>query len=136
MVEKNSINLKEVTQFSKISQKWWSTTGPFKALHHMNFLRLSYIKNNTIKHFKKKLNYINSNQPLRGLKFLDIGCGGGIITEPICRMGAQVTAIDPSINSIKIAKEHSNSQSLNIDYICCSAEQLVQKQNEEKLYLP
>ena len=86
----STINKKEIEKFSKIANEWWDIEGKFKPLHKFNPLRIKYIKDKVIDHFK-----INSkSQPLKNLELLDIGCGGGLLSEPMCRLGAKVTAID------------------------------------------
>ena len=116
----NSINSKEIEKFSKIAEEWWDPNGKFKPLHKFNPIRISYIKENIIKTFK-----INQKKtPLKNLKILDIGCGGGLLSEPMCRLGADVTAIDASKKNISIAKLHSKKNNLKIKYICSSPEKL------------
>jgi 2-polyprenyl-6-hydroxyphenyl methylase/3-demethylubiquinone-9 3-methyltransferase len=116
----NSINSKEIEKFSKIAEEWWDPNGKFKPLHKFNPIRISYIKENIIKTFK-----INQKKtPLKNLKILDIGCGGGLLSEPMCRLGADVTAIDASKKNISVAKLHSKKNNLKIKYICSSPEKL------------
>ena len=116
----NSINSKEIEKFSKIAKEWWDPNGKFKPLHKFNPIRISYIKENIIKTFK-----INEKKsPLRKIKILDIGCGGGLLSEPMCRLGANVTGIDASEKNISVAKIHSKKNNLKIKYICASPEKL------------
>ena len=116
----NSVNSKEIEKFSKIAEEWWDPNGKFKPLHKFNPIRISYIKENIIKTFK-----INQKKtPLKNLKILDIGCGGGLLSEPMCRLGANVTAIDASKKNISVAKLHSKKNNLKIKYICSSPEKL------------
>ena len=116
----NSINKKEIEKFSKIAEEWWNPEGKFKPLHKFNPIRISYIKENIIETFK-----INQNKtPLKNIKVLDIGCGGGLLAEPMCRLGAEVTAIDASEKNINVAKLHSKKNDLKINYICTSPEKL------------
>tara|TARA_Y100000768_G_scaffold300312_1_gene234076 strand:- start:246 stop:974 length:729 start_codon:yes stop_codon:yes gene_type:complete len=120
-----TINKEEIDKFSKIAEEWWDPEGKFKPLHIFNPLRIKYIKDSIIKHFKiKKKKY-----PLSGLKILDIGCGGGLITEPMSRLGANITGIDASEKNIKIAKAHLKKNKLKINYKCASPENLNQKEN-------
>ena len=119
-MKNNTINKKEIEKFSKISSEWWDPNGKFKPLHNFNPIRIKYIKDNSINHF----NINNKMHPLKNLKILDIGCGGGLLSEPMSKLGAKVTGIDASINNIKIAKHHSDKQKLKIDYICASPENL------------
>ena len=117
-MKNNTINKKEIEKFSKIAEEWWNPEGKFKPLHKFNPIRISYIKENIIKTFK-----LNSNKtPLKNIKILDIGCGGGLLSEPMCRLGAKVTGIDASDKNIKVAKLHSKKSNLQIDYFCSSPE--------------
>ena len=115
-----SVNKKEIEKFSKIAAEWWNPEGKFKPLHKFNPIRIKYIKENIINNFKLK----NKIEPLSGINILDIGCGGGLLSEPMSRMGAKVTGIDASDNNIKIAKLHSQKNKLKINYICTSPEKL------------
>ena len=121
----NTINKKEIEKFSKIANEWWDIEGKFKPLHKFNPLRIKYIKDSIIKHFKIK----KKKLPLSGLKILDIGCGGGLIAEPMSRLGANITGIDASEKNIKIAKAHLKKNKLKINYKCVSPENLNQKEN-------
>ena len=115
-----SINKKEIEKFSKIADEWWNPEGKFKPLHKFNPIRIKYIKENIISNFKLK----NQRKPLSGINILDIGCGGGLLSEPMARMGANVTGIDASDKNIKIAKLHSKKNKLKINYLCSSPEKL------------
>ena len=116
----NSINKKEIEKFSRIAEEWWNPNGKFKPLHKFNPIRIEYIKDNIIKTLK--LN--NKYKPLEKISILDIGCGGGLLSEPMCRMGAKVTGIDASIQNINVAKIHSKNNNLKIEYVCASPEKL------------
>ena len=115
-----SVNKKEIDKFSKIADEWWDPEGKFKPLHKFNPTRIKYIKENIINNFKLK----NKLRPLSGINILDIGCGGGLLSEPMSRMGANVTGIDASDKNIKIAKLHSKKNKLKINYLCSSPEKL------------
>ena len=115
-----SINKKEIDKFSKMANEWWDPEGKFKPLHKFNPIRIKYIKENIINNFKLK----NKFRPLSGINILDIGCGGGLLSEPMSRMGANVTGIDASDKNIKIAKLHSKKNKLKINYLCSSPENL------------
>jgi len=119
-MESNTINKLEIAKFSKIAAEWWSPNGKFKPLHKFNPIRIKYLKENIIEHFKLK----QTNSPLKGLNILDIGCGGGLLSEPITRLGAKVTAIDASKKNIQIAKFHAKKNNLKINYLCSSPEKL------------
>ena len=120
-----SVNKKEIDKFSKMANEWWDPEGKFKPLHKFNPTRIKYIKENIIDNFKLK----NKFKPLSGINILDIGCGGGLLSEPMSRMGANVTCIDASDKNIKIAKLHSKKNKLKINYLCSSPEKL---KNEKK----
>ena len=116
----STINKKEIQKFSKIANEWWDPEGKFKPLHKFNPIRIKYIKNNIIQNFKIK----SKNAPLKSLNILDIGCGGGLLSEPMCRLGGNVTAIDASKKNIDVAKFHSKENKLKIEYLCASPEKL------------
>ena len=115
-----SVNKKEIEKFSKMATEWWDPKGKFKPLHKLNPIRIKYIKENIINNFKLK----NKTKPLEKINILDIGCGGGLLSEPMQRLGANVTAIDASFTNIKIAKLHAKKNKLNINYLCSSPEEL------------
>ena len=117
-MKSNTINKKEIDKFSKIAEEWWNPEGKFKPLHKFNPIRISYIKNHIINTLK--LN--NDKEPLKNVKILDIGCGGGLLSEPMNRLGAEVVGIDASDKNINIAKLHAKKNGLNIKYICASPE--------------
>ena len=119
-MKSNTINKLEIAKFSKIASEWWSPNGKFKPLHKFNPIRIKYLKENIIEHFKLK----QTNSPLKGLNILDIGCGGGLLSEPITRLGAKVTAIDASKKNIQVAKFHAKKNNLKINYLCSSPEKL------------
>ncbi|RPG97251.1 MAG: bifunctional 2-polyprenyl-6-hydroxyphenol methylase/3-demethylubiquinol 3-O-methyltransferase UbiG [Candidatus Pelagibacter sp. TMED165] len=116
----SSINSKEIEKFSKIAQEWWDPDGKFKPLHKFNPTRILYIKENIIKSF----NLDQKRTPLKNIKILDIGCGGGLLSEPMSRLGAEVTGIDASKKNISVAKLHAKKNNLNINYVCSSPEKL------------
>jgi len=117
-MKNNTLDKKEIEKFSKIAEEWWNPTGKFKPLHKFNPIRIKYIKENLIKDF----NLINKKKPLNGLNILDIGCGGGLLSEPMARLGAKVTGIDPLKKNIDIAKHHLKKSKLNIKYYNFSPE--------------
>ncbi len=116
----NTINKKEIEKFSKIAEEWWDPEGKFKPLHKFNPTRISYIKNNIINTLNLKI----TKKPLNKVKILDIGCGGGLLSEPMSRLGADVVGIDASKKNIKIARLHAKKNNLDIKYVCASPENL------------
>ena len=116
----NSVNKKEIEKFSKMAAEWWDPTGKFKPLHKFNPIRIRYIKENIINSFKLK----SKKKPLDNINILDIGCGGGLLSEPMRRLGANVTGIDASSKNINIAKLHAKKNKLKINYLCSSPEKL------------
>ena len=115
-----SVNKKEIEKFSKMAEEWWDPNGKFKPLHKFNPIRIRYIKDNIIDHF----NLNNKNKPLNKINILDIGCGGGLLSEPMSRLGADVVGIDASEKNIKIAKMHAVKNNLKIEYKTTSPEKL------------
>ena len=119
-MKNSTINKKEIEKFSRISEEWWNPEGKFKPLHKFNPIRISYIRDNII----NSLNLKNKKNPLEKVKILDIGCGGGLLSEPMHRLGADVVGIDASDKNIKVAKLHAKKNNLKISYICASPENL------------
>ncbi len=119
-----TINKKEIDKFSKLASEWWNPNGKFKPLHKFNPVRLKYIKESVIEKFRKK----KIGQSLNNIKILDIGCGGGLLCEPLSRLGAKVVGIDASEKNIKIAKTHARQNNLKIDYFCASPENFNHKE--------
>jgi len=119
----NTINNKEIEKFSKIAEEWWDPRGKFKPLHKFNPIRISYIKDNIVNSFNLK----NTKKPLEDIKILDIGCGGGLLSEPMSRLGAEVYGIDASEKNINVAKLHAKKNDLKINYFCSSPENFKMK---------
>ena len=120
-----TINKEEIQKFSSLAEEWWDVKGKFKPLHMFNPIRIEYITQMIKKYFKISDKKIN---PFNELKILDIGCGGGLISEPMARLGANVTGIDASEKNIKIAQIHSEENNLKINYINSSPERLKEKE--------
>ena len=112
-----TVNKKEIDKFSKLAKEWWDPNGKFKPLHKFNPVRLDYIKKSILKKLKKR-----DDTYLKNVKILDIGCGGGLLCEPLTRLGAQVVGIDASNKNIKIAKIHAKKSDLKINYYCTTPE--------------
>ncbi len=121
-----TINQEEIQKFSKIADEWWDANGKFKPLHRFNPIRIKYIIDKCTNHFNLKN---NNDKRLYGLKFLDIGCGGGLVSEPLCRLGGNVTGIDASSKNIEVAKIHARTNKLKIKYLNTSPEK---KQIQDK----
>lgn len=123
--EGSSVDADEIERFSRIAEEWWNPHGKFAPLHSMNPVRIEYIRDTILKHFQTSTT--NNQQPLKGISLLDIGCGGGLIAEPMARLGAKVTAIDASEKNIKVAGLHAEKMGIEIDYLCTTAEDLAAK---------
>ena len=117
----STINKEEIQKFSKLADEWWDVNGKFKPLHMFNPIRIEYITDKIKKHFNININKTNF---LDGINILDIGCGGGLISEPMARLGGKVTGIDASEKNIKVAKIHAKKKKLKINYLNRSPEQL------------
>ncbi len=119
----NTINKEEIEKFTAMAEEWWDPNGKFKPLHKFNPVRIEYLKNSIVKAF----NISNKRKPFSNLEILDIGCGGGLLTEPMYRLGGKLTGIDASKRNINIAKIHAKQNKLKIKYICSSPENLKTK---------
>ena len=117
-----TINKEEIQKFSKLADEWWDAKGKFKPLHMFNPIRIEYITEKIKSHFN--LSDELSNNFLQGKKILDIGCGGGLIREPLARLGGSITGIDASKKNIEVAKLHAKKSNLKINYQDKSPEQL------------
>ena len=120
-----TVNKKEINKFSKLAKEWWDPNSKFKPLHKFNPVRLNYIKNSILKYIVKNKSPDNS---LKSIRILDIGCGGGLLCEPLSKLGAKVVGIDASEKNIKIAKMHAKENNLKIEYYCASPENYVHKE--------
>jgi 2-polyprenyl-6-hydroxyphenyl methylase / 3-demethylubiquinone-9 3-methyltransferase len=116
-----TIDQEEVARFSRIAGQWWDTRGPMAALHKLNPVRLAYIRDRAAAHFDRDPARLGS---LAGLRILDIGCGGGVLSEPLARLGAAVVGADPAENNIAAARHHAERAGLSIDYRATTAEAL------------
>lgn len=117
-----TIDPAELEKFSALAAEWWNPKGPFGALHRMNPVRIQYVRDLAAGHFGAK-----RAKPLTGLRVLDLGCGGGLASVPLARMGATVTAVDASKEAIGAARAYAEQTGLAIDYRCSTAEALVEK---------
>ena len=116
----STISKTEIKKFDKLAAEWWNPEGSFKPLHKFNPIRIKYIKESIIRHFKIK----SKNIPLKNINILDVGCGGGLISVPMKKLGANVVGIDASLKNINVAKIYSKKKNLKIKYICSSPEKL------------
>jgi 2-polyprenyl-6-hydroxyphenyl methylase/3-demethylubiquinone-9 3-methyltransferase len=118
-----TVDQDEVARFSRLAGEWWDPRGPMAALHKFNPVRLAYIRDRSAEHFGRDARSLDS---LAGLRLLDIGCGGGILCEPLARLGASVLGADPAANNIAVARAHAARAGLAIDYRDTTAEALAQ----------
>jgi 2-polyprenyl-6-hydroxyphenyl methylase/3-demethylubiquinone-9 3-methyltransferase len=116
-----TINEAEIAKFTAMAEEWWNPNGKFKPLHKFNPVRLQYIRQHVLEHFGRD----GSNmRPFEGLRILDVGCGGGLLCEPLARLGADVTGIDAAERNIAIAQIHAEQSGLEIDYRATTSEAL------------
>ena len=127
----STINKTEINKFDRLAAEWWNPEGSFKPLHKFNPIRIKYIKDNIIQHFNIK----SKKMPLKNISILDIGCGGGLISVPMKRLGAHVVGIDASLKNINVAKIFSKEKNLEIKYICSSPEKLKIKKKFDVLLM-
>ena len=116
-----TIDQSEVDRFSAMAAEWWDPSGKFRPLHKFNPVRLQYIKEQICEHFDRD---VSDREALKGLRILDIGCGGGLLSEPMARMGANVTGADASEVNIEVAKIHAKQSGLKINYRAVTSEEL------------
>src|SRR5262249_23703129 len=117
----SSVDPAEIAKFSKLSEEWWDPSGQMARLQKLNPLRLPYIRDAACRKFERNLKSLNC---LSGLRILDIGCGAGLLCEPLTRLGAQLIGIDPSASNIAAAKLHADKGHLSIDYRCTTIEEM------------
>ncbi len=113
----------EVDRFARMAADWWDPKGQFRPLHELGPARMLYLRDEIMRHFQRT----SLDQPLAGLSVMDIGCGGGLVAEPLARMGATVTGIDPGTDTIAAARAHAEPQGLNIDYQVARIEEIAEK---------
>jgi 2-polyprenyl-6-hydroxyphenyl methylase / 3-demethylubiquinone-9 3-methyltransferase len=111
----------EVERFERLANEWWDANGKLRPLHNQGPARLGFIRDALVRHFERPSKEL---KPMRDLSILDVGCGGGLVSEPLARLGAKVTGIDPTIDSIAVARRHAQGQGLDIDYRTASVEEL------------
>ena len=113
-----TVSPEEIAKFAAMADEWWDPSGKFKPLHKFNPVRLGYVRDKAIAHFGKDGTV---RRPLEGLKILDIGCGGGLLSEPLARLGATMVGIDAGEKNIGIASHHAEQSGLEIDYRATTA---------------
>ncbi|ACK50511.1 ubiquinone biosynthesis O-methyltransferase [Methylocella silvestris BL2] len=122
----SSVDPEDVARFDRIGEDWWSADGPMAALHKLNPVRVAYLRDLMSRHFRveglPRDRY--APRPLEGLRILDAGCGAGLLAEPLARLGARVTAIDPAPRNIEVARRHAEKSGLSIDYRMTTIEAL------------
>jgi 2-polyprenyl-6-hydroxyphenyl methylase/3-demethylubiquinone-9 3-methyltransferase len=121
MARSSTVDAAEVERFARHAQDWWDARGPMAALHKFNPTRIAYIRDNAAEHFDRDPKKLDC---LKGLRVLDIGCGGGLLSEPLARLGAQVTGADPAEKNIAVAKLHAEQSGVAVDYRATTAEAL------------
>jgi len=122
--ESPSVDAAEIARFSALAEEWWDPLGQFRPLHRLNPLRLAYVRDRAAAHFGRDP---KAGRPLAGLSLLDIGCGGGLLCEPLARLGARVVGIDASERNIAIARAHAAQGGLALDYRAATAEALARE---------
>ena len=131
-VKTSSVDEREVEQFARHAADWWNPRGPMAALHKFNPLRLGYIRDQAAERFKRDTKMLDC---LKGLRILDIGCGGGILSEPLARLGAEVVGADPAKENIAAARAHAEETGVEVDYRATTAEELAEKKEKFDMVL-
>lgn len=123
---RSTVDPRDIARFERLGDEWWDADGPMRMLHRFNPVRIAYLRDLLARHFlvEGKRRDVRKGRPLADLTLLDIGCGGGILSEPLARLGAHVTGIDPGAGNIEIARRHAERQHLAIDYRATTAESL------------
>lgn len=117
-----SVDPAEVARFDALGRSWWDESGPMRVLHRFNPVRLGYIRDTACRHFGRDP---NAPAPLTGLSLVDVGCGGGLLSEPLARLGADVTGLDPAPNNVAVAQAHAEAEGVPVDYRARTIEDLV-----------
>jgi len=132
MSQPSTLDPKEFAYYDKLAKEWWDESGKFWPLHRLNRVREAYLKQQICNHFDRDATI---SKPLQGLSVIDIGCGGGILSESMAKLGATVTGIDVVPKSLQVARQHSQNQQLKVNYIDCSAEEMVQSEQQYDVVL-
>lgn len=120
----STIDSGEVDKFDRLAEEWWNPNGKFKPLHKFNPVRLNYLRQTLVRHFDRDT---KAETPLAGLRILDIGCGGGLLSEPLARMGADVVGADAAPTNVEVAKRHAEQSGVAVDYRATTAEALAEE---------
>jgi 2-polyprenyl-6-hydroxyphenyl methylase/3-demethylubiquinone-9 3-methyltransferase len=123
----STVDATDVAKFARLGETWWDESGPMAQLHRLNPVRLRFLRDHMIAHFPHQdatLREAREGFPLTGLHVLDIGCGGGILSEPLARLGASVTGVDPAAENIAVARTHAEEGGIAVDYRATTAEAL------------
>jgi 2-polyprenyl-6-hydroxyphenyl methylase/3-demethylubiquinone-9 3-methyltransferase len=126
-----TVDSTEIAKFTAMAEAWWDPHGDFKPLHQLNPTRIGFIRDVAMRHFGRE----PGDTPLDGLTLCEIGCGGGLLTEPMRRLGAEVTGVDPSARNIAIARSHAEAGGLKITYLQCAAEDMVERRESFDIVL-
>ncbi|ACB95633.1 bifunctional 2-polyprenyl-6-hydroxyphenol methylase/3-demethylubiquinol 3-O-methyltransferase UbiG [Beijerinckia indica] len=123
---RTTVDAEDVARFDRVGGAWWDPQGPMAALHAFNPVRIAYLRDLLCRHFPQDGQFRDRHaaHPLQGLRLLDIGCGAGLLSEPLARLGASMTAIDPAPHNIEVARAHAETSGLAIDYRCMRVEDL------------
>jgi len=132
MASASSVDEREVEQFARLGTRWWDPQGPMAVLHKFNPVRLAYIRDRAAERFGRDAKKLDC---LKGLRILDIGCGGGILSEPLARLGAEVVGADPATENIKVARAHARQVDVTVDYRATTAEHLAAQKERFDLVL-
>ncbi|MBV8791028.1 MAG: bifunctional 2-polyprenyl-6-hydroxyphenol methylase/3-demethylubiquinol 3-O-methyltransferase UbiG [Pseudolabrys sp.] len=127
-----SVDAREVEQFARLASRWWDSKGPMAALHKFNPVRLGYIRDQAAARFHRDAKKLDC---LKGLRILDIGCGGGILSEPLARLGADMVGVDPATENIEAARAHAEQSSVEVDYRATTAEALAEAKEKFDIVL-
>ena len=128
----STVDSTEIAKFNAMAEAWWDPHGDFKPLHQLGPTRIGFIRDVAARHFGR---VAAGDAPLDGLSLCEIGCGGGLLTEPMRRLGAEVTGVDPSARNIGIARSHAETSGLKITYLQCAAEDMVERRESFDIVL-
>ena len=128
----STVDSTEIAKFNAMAEAWWDPHGDFKPLHQLNPTRIAFLRDAAAQHFGR---VASDDAPLESLSLCEIGCGGGLLTEPMRRLGAEVTGVDPSHRNVGIARAHAEKSGLKITYLQCAAEDMVEREERFDIVL-